>query len=86
MKLDGNFKHISVGPIGVYAIDLGNNLYYRDGVTLENSFGSNWVKLEGKFKQISSENMEFGLLTLQIMYFIEKELHQKINLGIIGLK
>ena len=52
-QIDGKFKYISVDKYGVWALDLDDQIYYREGLSDFESLGIGWAKIEGLLKQIS---------------------------------
>jgi len=59
----GSLKQISVGDAGVWGVNAKNEIYYRQGTYGDKKriAGSDWVKLTGKFKWISSGHRVFGV-------------------------
>ena len=53
-KIPGHLKHVSVGEAGVWGVNDGDEIYYRDGVTATAPSGNSWRKISGKLKQIDS--------------------------------
>jgi len=61
-RISGGLKQISVGEAGVWGVNDANDLYYRQGTYGDrNTAGSDWVKLIGKFKWISSGKRVIGV-------------------------
>jgi len=61
-RVQGALKQISVGEAGVWGVNDANDIYYRQGTFGDkDTAGSDWVKLPGKFKWISSGNRVFGV-------------------------
>jgi len=61
-RVSGGLKQISVGEAGVWGVNDANDIYYRQGTFGDkDTAGSDWVKLPGKFKWISSGNRVFGV-------------------------
>ena len=53
-QISGHLKHVSVGEAGVWGVNDGDEIYYRDGVTAAAPSGVSWRKIPGKLKQIDS--------------------------------
>jgi len=61
-RIPGALKQISVGESGVWGVNDANDLYYRQGTYGDKyTAGSDWVKLTGKFKWISSGKRVIGV-------------------------
>ncbi|KAI1887239.1 hypothetical protein AGOR_G00187820 [Albula goreensis] len=73
--LDGQMKHITVGPAGVWATDLKNNIY--------NLEEDNWVQIPGTLQQVDAGGTGFltGVKSCHRAFCADISVSSKQNLG-----
>jgi hypothetical protein len=49
-NVPGLLVHVTVGSAGVWGVNSGGNIYYREGVTLSSPSGASWTHIPGNFK------------------------------------
>ena len=46
-RVPGGLTHVTVGSAGVWGVNSGGNIYYREGVTLSSPMGTTWTHIPG---------------------------------------
>lgn len=52
-KVPGKLKQISVGDFGIWGVNSSNEIWFRNGISKENSIGTDWNRIDGLLKQIA---------------------------------
>lgn len=53
-KIAGSLIHVSSGKSGVWGVNYGNYIYFRQGISKRSKSGSSWRRIGGRLKQIDS--------------------------------
>ncbi|CAB4030800.1 Hypothetical predicted protein, partial [Paramuricea clavata] len=54
IQIDGLLTHVTVGKSGVWGVNQGDDIFFRQGATPGAPYGIGWRKLDGLLKQIDA--------------------------------